>query len=45
MGLGVTAWVERDFRGDLRCVILAHGFARVRCHRTATGPIFSGPRR
>ena len=31
MGWGVPSWVERDFRGYLRCGILAHGFARVRC--------------
>ena len=31
MGWGIPTWVERDFRGYLRCGILAHGFARVRC--------------
>ena len=31
MGWGVPGWVERDFRSYLRCGILAHGFARVRC--------------
>jgi hypothetical protein len=31
MGWGVPSWVERDFRNYLRCGILAHGFARVRC--------------
>ncbi len=31
MGWGVPRWVERDFRSYLRCGILAHGFARVRC--------------
>ncbi|TVR62586.1 MAG: hypothetical protein EA422_11025 [Gemmatimonadales bacterium] len=31
MGWGVPAWVERDFRSYLRCGILAHGFARIRC--------------
>ena len=31
MGWGVPTWVERDFRGYLRCGILAHGFARLRC--------------
>lgn len=31
MGWGVPTWVERDFRSYLRCGILAHGFARVRC--------------
>ncbi|TVR67119.1 MAG: hypothetical protein EA422_00730 [Gemmatimonadales bacterium] len=31
MGRGVPRWVERDFRSYLRCGILAHGFARVRC--------------
>jgi hypothetical protein len=30
-GWGVPSWVERDFRGYLRCGILAHGFARLRC--------------
>jgi hypothetical protein len=28
---GVAGWVEEDFRAYLRCGILAHGFARVRC--------------
>jgi len=31
MGWDVPRWVERDFRSYLRCGILAHGFARVRC--------------
>jgi hypothetical protein len=31
LGNGVPWWVERDFRAYLRCGILAHGFARVRC--------------
>ena len=31
MGNGVPFWVEKDFRAYLRCGILAHGFARVRC--------------
>ena len=31
MGWGVPSWVERDFRSYLRCGILAHGLARVRC--------------
>ena len=31
MGWGVPRWVEHDFRSYLRCGILAHGFARVRC--------------
>ena len=31
MGWGVPAWAERDFRSYLRCGILAHGFARLRC--------------
>ena len=30
-GEGVAGWVEADFRAYLRCGILAHGFARVRC--------------
>jgi len=30
-GWGVPGWVESDFRGYLRCGILAFGFARVRC--------------
>jgi len=30
-GKGVPGWVERDFRAYLRCGILAHGFARIRC--------------
>ena len=31
VGFGMPSWVERDFRGYLRCGILAHGFARARC--------------
>jgi hypothetical protein len=31
LGEGVAGWVEEDFRAYLRCGILAHGFARVRC--------------
>ena len=31
MGWGVPRWLERGFRSYLRCGILAHGFARVRC--------------
>ncbi len=31
MGYGVPSWVEKDLRAYLRCGILAHGFARVRC--------------
>ena len=31
MGWGVSRWGEHDFRRYLRCGILAHGFARVRC--------------
>ena len=30
-GYGVPSWVEKDLRAYLRCGILAHGFARVRC--------------
>ena len=30
-GWSVPSWVERDFRAYLRCGILAHGFARIRC--------------
>jgi hypothetical protein len=30
-GQGVPQWVEDDFRAFLRCGILAHGFARIRC--------------
>jgi hypothetical protein len=30
-GWGMPSWVERDFRAYLRCGILAHGFARIRC--------------
>jgi hypothetical protein len=33
---GVPDWVEEDFRAYLRCGILAHGFARVRCDVCAT---------
>jgi hypothetical protein len=35
-GDGVPQWVEDDFRGYLRCGILAHGFARIRCDGCAT---------
>ncbi len=31
LGNGVPWWVEKDFRGYLRCGVLAHGFARARC--------------
>ena len=31
MGYGVPSWVEKDLRAYLRCGVLAHGFARVRC--------------
>lgn len=30
-GYGVPSWVEKDLRAYLRCGILAHGFARLRC--------------
>jgi hypothetical protein len=35
-GGGVPRWVEDDFRAYLRCGILAHGFARIRCDTCAT---------
>ena len=31
LGYGVPSWVEKDLRAYLRCGILAHGFARLRC--------------
>ena len=31
IGYGVPWWVEQALRAYLRCGILAHGFARVRC--------------
>ncbi len=34
-GEGVPGWVEDDFRAYLRCGILAHGFARIRCEACA----------
>jgi hypothetical protein len=34
-GEGVPRWVEDDFRAYLRCGILAHGFARIRCDACA----------
>jgi hypothetical protein len=34
-GEGVADWVEGDFRAYLRCGILAHGFARIRCDHCA----------
>lgn len=34
-GEGVPRWVENDFRAYLRCGILAHGFARIRCDACA----------
>jgi hypothetical protein len=32
---GIPQWVEDDFRACLRCGILAHGFARIRCDACA----------
>jgi hypothetical protein len=37
-GAGVPQWVEEDFRAYLRCGILAHGFARIRCDACAAEP-------
>jgi hypothetical protein len=34
-GEAVPQWVEDDFRSYLRCGILAHGFARIRCDACA----------
>jgi hypothetical protein len=34
-GDGVPRWIEDDFRAYLRCGILAHGFARIRCDACA----------
>jgi hypothetical protein len=34
-GEGLPQWVEDDFRAYLRCGILAHGFARIRCDACA----------
>jgi hypothetical protein len=34
-GQGIPRWVEDDFRAYLRCGILAHGFARIRCDACA----------
>jgi hypothetical protein len=34
-GAGIPQWVEDDFRAYLRCGILAHGFARMRCDACA----------
>jgi hypothetical protein len=34
-GEAVAQWVEDDFRAHLRCGILAHGFARIRCEACA----------
>jgi hypothetical protein len=34
-GDGIPQWVEDDFRAYLRCGILAHGFARIRCDACA----------
>jgi hypothetical protein len=34
-GEAVPQWVEDDFRAYLRCGILAHGFARIRCDACA----------
>jgi hypothetical protein len=34
-GDAVPQWVEDDFRAYLRCGILAHGFARIRCDACA----------
>jgi ribosomal protein S27E len=30
-GIGLPHFIEREFRGFLRCGVLAHGFLRVRC--------------
>ena len=30
-GVGLPAFVEREFRSFLRCGLLVHGFTRVRC--------------
>ena len=30
-GMGLPHFIEREFRAFLRCGVLAHGFARVRC--------------
>jgi hypothetical protein len=34
-GEGTAQWVEEDFRAYLRCGILTHGFARIRCDACA----------
>jgi hypothetical protein len=34
-GESIPQWVEDDFRAYLRCGILAHGFARIRCDACA----------
>jgi hypothetical protein len=34
-GEGIPQWVADDFRAYLRCGILAHGFARIRCDACA----------
>jgi hypothetical protein len=31
MGYGVPPWVEKDLRGYLRCGVLAHRVAQLRC--------------
>ena len=35
-GGGLPRYVERELAAYLRCGVLAHGFARVRCRRAAT---------
>jgi hypothetical protein len=40
-GDGVAGWVEDEFRAYLRCGILAHGFARVRCDDCGSVPTWS----
>ncbi|CAN5621925.1 hypothetical protein BH23GEM9_BH23GEM9_26830 [soil metagenome] len=35
-GEAVPQWVEDDFRAYLRCGIVAHGFARIRCDAFGT---------
>jgi hypothetical protein len=48
-GEAVPQWVEDDFRAYLRCGILAHGFARIRCDtcvcRAPRRLLLQGPRR
>lgn len=41
-GVGLPSFVIREFRKFLRCGVLAHGFARIRCGDRGFGRLRSG---